>query len=202
MGDPVKKIDCFFFYGSTYSYLTIMRIEALAARADVAVHWRPFNVRTLFLEQNNIPFRDKPVKAAYMWRDIERRAARFGIEWGGIPPYPVDKSGLCNRIGLIASDEGWVSEFTKLAYRAWFIEHKDFGEPNVVSEVLRTIGQDADSIIERANSDAVRQKFAEETDVARSLGIFGIPTFVAGREIFWGDDRLEEALEWAQKEIS
>lgn len=201
MGDRMKKIDCFFFYGSTYSYLTIMRIEALAARADVAVHWRPFNVRTLFLEQNNIPFRDKPVKAAYMWRDIERRAARFGIEWGGIPPYPVDKACLCNRIGIVASEEGWADEFTKLAYRAWFIEHKDFGEPYVVSEVLRAIGQDADSIIERANSEAVHQKFAEETDVARSLGIFGIPTFVIGREIFWGDDRLEEALEWAKKEI-
>lgn len=111
----MKRMDFFFNYGSTYSYLTIMRLEKLAAQAGVSVCWRPFNVRTLFVEQNNIPFRDKPVKAAYMWRDIERRAAKFDIEWGGIPPYPVDKSGLSNRIGIVASDEGWAGEYTRAA---------------------------------------------------------------------------------------
>ena len=76
MPDP---LDFFFFYGSTYTYLTVMRIEQVAARADVEVRWRPFNVREIMIEQNNIPFRGKPVKMRYMWRDIERRAARYGI---------------------------------------------------------------------------------------------------------------------------
>lgn len=193
------QMDFFFNYGSTYSYLTIMRIEDLAARAGVSVRWRPFNVRTLFVEQNNIPFRDKPAKAAYMWRDIERRAARFGIQWGGIPPYPVDRSGLSNRIGIIASDEGWAGDYTKAAYRAWFLEHKDFGVPEIAAVALKNIGKEPNSIIARADSDHIHQKFAEQTDKARSLGIFGVPTFVVGNEIFWGDDRLEDALEWAQQ---
>lgn len=195
----MKQLDFFFNYGSTYSYLTIMRIETLAAQAGVSVRWRPFNVRTLFVEHNNIPFRDKPVKAAYMWRDIERRAAKFGIEWGGIPPYPVDKSGLSNRIGIVASDDGWAREYTKAAYRAWFLEHKDFGEPEIASTILRNIGKDPKFVIARADSDEIHRKFAEQTDEARSLGIFGVPNFVVGREIFWGDDRLEDAIDWAQK---
>lgn len=195
----MKRMDFFFNYGSTYSYLTIMRLEKLAAQAGVSVCWRPFNVRTLFVEQNNIPFRDKPLKAAYMWRDIERRAAKFGIEWGGIPPYPVDKSGLSNRIGVIASDEGWAGEYTRAAYRAWFLQHKDFGEAEVASTALQSIGKDPKSVIARADSDEIHQKFAAQTDEARSLGIFGVPTFVISKEIFWGDDRLEDALEWAQK---
>jgi 2-hydroxychromene-2-carboxylate isomerase len=80
-----NEID-FFFYGSTYTYLTVMRIDDIAARAGVRVRWRPFNVRQIMTEQNNIPFRGKPVKMRYMWRDIERRAERHGIRFVKEPP--------------------------------------------------------------------------------------------------------------------
>ena len=79
------EIDFFFFYGSTYTYLTVMRIERAAAEAGVEIRWRPFNVREIMLEQDNIPFRDKPVKMRYMWRDVERRARGYGIPLAGIP---------------------------------------------------------------------------------------------------------------------
>ena len=87
-----KQMDFFFYYGSTYTYLTVMRIEEAAARVGIEVRWRPFNVRAIMLEQNNIPFRGKPVKMRYMWRDIERRAARYAIPFNALPTYPVDPS--------------------------------------------------------------------------------------------------------------
>ena len=97
------QMDFFFNFGSTYSYLAIMRLQEEAARVGVRVRWRPFNVRQLFVEQSNIPFpKEKAAKVRYMWRDIERRAARFGLPWNGVPPYPVDKAGLANRVGVIA----------------------------------------------------------------------------------------------------
>jgi len=192
------KVDFFFNFGSTYSYLTIMRLEAEASRAGVEIRWRPFNVRKLFVEQTNIPFpKEKAAKVAYMWRDIERRAERFGLDWNGIPPYPVDRSGLANRLGVIAGKEGWAAAFTQAAYRAWFIDHKDFGQPEVAHTILSELGHDASALIERANSDAGKADFDAETDVARSLGIFGVPTFAAGTEIFWGHDRMEDAFAWA-----
>ena len=132
-----------------------------------------------------------------MWRDIEPRAARFGLEWNGVPPYPVDRSGLANRLGVIAGREGWASEFTQAAYRAWFIDHKDFGLPEVASALLEEVGQDSKLLIERAESNSTRADFDAETDVARSLGIFGVPTFVVGSELFWGHDRMDDAFSWA-----
>ena len=192
------KVDFFFNFGSTYSYLAIMRLEAEATKAGVEVRWRPFNVRKLFVEQTNIPFpKEKAAKVAYMWRDIERRAERFGLEWNGIPPYPVDRSGLANRLGVNAGKDGWAPAFTRAAYRAWFIDHKDFGQPEVAHALLSELGLDATALIERANIDAAKADFDAETDVARSLGIFGVPTFVAGNEIFWGHDRMEDAFAWA-----
>jgi len=192
------QVDFFFNFGSTYSYLSIMRLEDEAVKAGVQIRWRPFNVRKLFVEQTNIPFpKEKAAKVAYMWRDIERRAARFGLEWNGVPPYPVDRSGLANRLGVIAGKEGWASAFTQAAYRAWFIDHKDFRQPEVASALLSDVGKDPRELIERAEGNAGKADFEAETDVARSLGIFGVPTFVVGSEIFWGHDRMEDAFAWA-----
>ena len=191
-----NQLEFFFFYGSTYTYLSVMRIEQVAAEAGVNVRWRPFNVREIMIEQNNIPFRDKPVKMRYMWRDIERRAARYGIPFRGIPTYPVDPEYLANRVGVVAAIEGWCPEYTKAAYQAWFLEDKPPGEPEHLSSILRALGKDAKAVTSLANSQEIRDRYDSETRIAREMGIFGSPTFVSGGEIFWGDDRLEDALEW------
>ncbi|HUH84385.1 MAG TPA: 2-hydroxychromene-2-carboxylate isomerase [Stellaceae bacterium] len=193
-------LDFFFFYGSTYTYLAVMRIERLASTAGVALRWRPFNVRAIMIEQNNIPFRGKPVKTTYMWRDLERRAARHGIAFVKPPPYPVDPEGLAARVGVLAAEEGWCPAYTKATYRAWFLEDKAPGEPQHLASILRGLDKDPDKVVESANSQRVKDKYEAETDVARRLGIFGSPTFVVGGEIFWGDDRLEDALDWAQSQ--
>lgn len=189
-------LDFFFFYGSTYSYLTVMRIERLAAEAGVKLRWRPFNVRQIMIEQNNIPFRDKPVKLAYMWRDIERRAARYGLPFKHPPPYPVDPENLASRVGVLAAVEGWCPEYTRATYASWFLEGRAPGEPDHLSGLLRRLGRDPASVLARADSAEIRGKYDSETEAARQLAIFGSPSFVAAGEMFWGDDRLEDALLW------
>ena len=100
-------MDFFFSYGSTYTYLSVMRLEKLSEKTGVTVRWRPFHLRTITTEQNNRPFVGKPVKMKYMWRDLERRAGQHGIPFNGIPPYPVDSEGIAHRVGTVASMEGW-----------------------------------------------------------------------------------------------
>ena len=68
-------IDFWFSIGSTYTYLTVMRRAGVQRNTGTEFRWQPFSVRQIMIEQDNIPLRTKPVKAAYMWRDIERRAA-------------------------------------------------------------------------------------------------------------------------------
>lgn len=196
-----KNMDFFFFVGSTYSYLSVMRIGTMAEKAGVTVRWRPFNVREIMLEMNNVPFADKPTKFEYMWRDIERRAGHFGLEWTSQPPYPIDPDLLANRIGAIAATEGWAAGFTTAAYRKWFHEGVRIGGAEELGEVLQSIGKDPESIIIRAEGYEGGEALEEATREARNLGIFGAPTFMVGKEMFWGDDRLEDALEWAIKQV-
>ena len=72
----MPRIEFWYAIGSTYSYLSVMRLTALAEETGIAFDWRPFNVRAIMIEQDNIPFATKPARAAHMWRDIERRAPR------------------------------------------------------------------------------------------------------------------------------
>ena len=193
-----KQLDFFLFLGSTYTYLAVNRAEALAAREGISLRWRPFSVRSIMIEQNNRPFVGKPVKLAYMWRDLERRAQRHGIPFTSIPNYPNDADELANRVATLAAVEGWCPDFAKAAYRTWFVENKDPGRLEHLSVLLERLGKNPSEVVANANGQEIRDRYAEETEVARTLGIFGSPTFVYESELFWGDDRLEDAVDWCK----
>ena len=74
-----EPIQFWFSIGSTYTYLSVVRLEAVEREYGVAFDWQPFNLRAIITEIGNIPFQGKPPKLAYMWADIERRAAMYGI---------------------------------------------------------------------------------------------------------------------------
>jgi 2-hydroxychromene-2-carboxylate isomerase len=154
------------------------------------------------IEQNNRPFIGKPVKLQYMWRDVERRANRYGIPFKSIPDYPVDPEGLANRVAVVASLEDWCPEYTKATYRAWFLENRAPGKVQQVRSILSQLGKDADATIARADGQEIHNRYDSETEHAKALGIFGSPTFMWGTEIFWGDDRFEDAIDWAKSHPS
>jgi 2-hydroxychromene-2-carboxylate isomerase len=193
-----RELDFFFSMVSTYTYLAVNRAGEVAAREGVTLRWRPFNVRAIMREQNNSPFIGKPVKLRYMWRDLERRAKRHGIPFKSIPDYPVDPDMLANRVAVVASLEGWCPEYAKATYRDWFLENRIPGKVENMRSVLIRLGKDPERVIAHAEGQEVRQRFDSETEHAKGLGVFGSPTFVCGTELFWGDDRLEDALEWCK----
>jgi 2-hydroxychromene-2-carboxylate isomerase len=194
----MEAIDFWYSIGSTYTYLTVMRLSDYAKNSGVHFNWRPFDVRSIMIEQKNIPFKDKPVKSAYMWRDIERRATMYGLTASLPAPYPLEELALANQIALLGQQEGWVREYTQEAYRLWFEDgHLAGSEPNI-SKSLRRIGQDPTRVHEKAQSSEIAEALAVETLNARDMGVFGSPTFVVNEEVFWGDDRLDDAVSWCK----
>lgn len=189
-------IDFWFTMGSTYSYLTVSRLAEIAQSNGISFRWRPFHLNTILLEMKHIPFADKPAKAAYMWRDIQRRADMYGIPIKLPVPYPVKQSIVANRIALVGMREGWGPDFVRAAYRRWFLHAQENGsEPNI-SDSLREIGQEPSRVLAVAETEDVNRALNDETDRARELGIFGSPVFMVEGEMFWGDDRLNDAIQW------
>lgn len=195
----MAPIDFWYSIGSTYSYLTVMRLADVAKRTKATFNWRPFNVRHVMTLQNNIPFKDKPVKTAYMWRDIARRAERFGLTPRLPAPYPLPGLVLANQVATLGVEEGWCETYTREAYRLWFEMDEPAGqEPNLTLAITHA-GADPERVLSEARGPRIEGKLQRETETAMRLGIFGSPTFAVGDEIFWGDDRLDDAIDWARR---
>jgi 2-hydroxychromene-2-carboxylate isomerase len=190
-------IDFWFSTGSTYTYLTVSRLQKVEAETGVRFNWRPFSVRALMREQNNIPFATKPIKTAYMWRDIERRAGGYGIPLRVPVPYPLQAMDLANAVAVLGRREGWCADYARATYRRWFQHGQEPGlEPNL-SDSLREIGHDPGRVVAAAQAEEVAAALRAATAEAKALGVFGSPSFVTrDGELFWGDDRLEDAVAW------
>ena len=192
------QIDFWFTMGSTYSYLSVMRLTDIERAHGIKFDWRPFHLLLILQEMKHVPFADKPAKSNYMWRDIERRAAMYGLPVRVPAPYPAKQSVTANLVAIVGMREGWGADFVRAAYRRWFQEGEETGsEPNLSSS-LRDIGQDPARVLTLAHAKEANDTLLSETEAARQLGVFGSPTFAVGEEIFWGDDRLEDAISWLQ----
>ena len=191
-------IDFWFSIGSMYTFLTVMRIDRVEDTTDIRFVWRPFSVKAIMIEMDNRPM-SKPKKLDYLWRDLLRRAEMYGFAFQGEAPYPLKDFDLANRVAVVGAREGWCADYVRATYRRWFVEGQAAGsEPNL-SDSLREIGEDPRRVLALAAADATTRALDIATDDARRLGIFGAPTFVTRGELFWGDDRLEDAVTWYQR---
>ena len=197
----MKKIEFWYSIGSTYTYLSTQRLPEIANKKNIEFEWCPFSVRSRMIEMENVPFmaEKKRDKIDYMWRDVQRRANFYGFDAKVPAPYPLKEFDLANKVAILGKDQGWIKEYTILTYKKWFLEHLEPGsEPNL-SSTLREIGLDPDKIINLAQADEIEQKYLKNTEMAKNKGIFGSPSFTIENEVFWGDDRCEDAIKWLLK---
>ncbi|SIR30863.1 MULTISPECIES: 2-hydroxychromene-2-carboxylate isomerase [unclassified Bosea (in: a-proteobacteria)] len=193
-------LDFWYEFASPYSFLSAMRIEALAEEADVSLRWRPFLLGPIFAAQGmtTSPFVLYPSKGRYLWRDTGRRARRQGITMMKPENFP-QNSLAAARLALAGRDEGWTPAFSKALFRAQFCEGRNIADEPVLSSALKLAGAEPNTAIPLARSEDIKGRLKAEIEYAKSIGIFGAPFFVTeDNEPFWGDDRLEEALDWAR----
>ncbi|MEP3231563.1 MAG: 2-hydroxychromene-2-carboxylate isomerase [Hyphomicrobiales bacterium] len=191
-----SSIEFWFDFASTYSYLTAMRIEELATDFDVDVCWKPFLLGPIFAKQGwaNSPFNIYPAKGRYMVQDMQRLCNDRGLPFKMPPSFPA-RSITANRLGLVALDQPWGVEFAKAVFKTQFGEGRDIGDDDVLRSLLTDLGQDADSMFEKALFSENKERLKQQTAEAELKGIFGAPAFVIeGDELFWGDDRLINAI--------
>lgn len=193
-----KAVEFWFEFASTYSYPAAMRIESMALQRGVAVIWRPFLLGPIFAAQGwkDSPFNIYPAKGRYMWRDLERICQDQMLPFRRPSSFP--RNGLlAARVAARYAESPWLPAFVRAVYSTNFAHDQDISQPSIIASCLTSLGQDAASILAEAQSSRSKDLLRRQTDAAVSLGIFGAPSFVVGDEVFWGNDRLTQALEWA-----
>ena len=189
------SLDFFYEFASTYSYVAAMRIAPLAAQAGVTVRWRPFLLGPVFKAQgwDTSPFNLYPAKGRYMVRDCERQCAALGLAFRLPQPFP-QNSLLAARVALVGLSDGWGEDFSRAVYCAEFADGRQIGDAAVIGDIVTRLGRDAPAALARAQSDDIKAQLRATTEEAQQLEIFGAPSFIAGGELYWGNDRLEQAL--------
>ncbi len=194
----MHEIDFWFSIGSTYTYLSVNRVLEFEKKENVKFKWKPFSVRKIMMEMDNIPFTppSKKIKSNYMWRDIERRAKFYGFDVKVPAPYPLTQFDLANKIAILGMSEGWGIDYVILTYKRWFQEGKEPATNPNLKEILDKLNLDYENIINKSNEDNINENYERNTSEAFKKGVFGSPTFIYKTELFWGDDRLEDCLKW------
>ncbi|HEV2562877.1 MAG TPA: 2-hydroxychromene-2-carboxylate isomerase [Rhizomicrobium sp.] len=197
----MPTLDFWYEFASTYSYPAAMRVARVAEEAGVDVRWRPFLLGPIFGAQgwNDSPFNIYPAKGRYMWRDLERicEAENLALR---LPPLRFPQNGLkAARIALVGESQGWIADFTRAVYTANFAERRDISDDATLGDILRRLDIDTEATIAAANTSENKDRLKKQTDEAIALGIFGAPSFTVSDELFWGNDRLEEAIEWPKR---
>jgi 2-hydroxychromene-2-carboxylate isomerase len=199
MVSTMATLDFWYDFASTYSYLTATRAEALAKAAGVELRWRPFLLGPIFKAQGweTSPFVLYPARGTYMRRDLDRHLAELGMPVLK-PPQQFPANSILAARAALALEETARPAFTRAVYHAQFAEGRDIAERGVVAGALTALDHDADATLARTAEPAIKDKLRGETDEAIKLGIFGAPSFTTvGGELFWGNDRFEQALAWA-----
>jgi 2-hydroxychromene-2-carboxylate isomerase len=196
----VRELEFWFDFASTYSYLTAMRIEEIARTADIRVVWKPFLLGPIFAAQGwtSSPFNLYPAKGRYMVRDIARIALARGLPFQMPERFP-QHSVAAARLALAGLKQAFGPALCRAIFHAEFGEGRDISAPATLQNCLELIGQGHVTVNVAMHVD-VKRELRLNTQEAQQKDIFGAPMLrTRDGELFWGDDRLEQAVAWAQQ---
>lgn len=197
----MRSLEFWYDFASTYSYLSAMRIEAMAQASGVTIAWNPFLLGPIFQAQGwtSSPFNIYPAKGRYMIRDMQRLSAERGLVFHSPSPFP-QNSLLPARLALALAADGQIAAFTRAVYQAQFAHGLQLDDRAALGAILVTLRLDSARVFALSADAAIKDALRQQTAQAQTYGIFGAPTFrTADGELFWGDDRLEQAIAYATK---
>jgi 2-hydroxychromene-2-carboxylate isomerase len=191
-------IEFWFDFSSPYSYLASEKIEELAARYGRTVAFKPTLLGVIFRTTGGVPLTELvPPKANYFVHDFERSARFAGVPYRKPSVFPIPTVNAARALlWLQAHDEAMALRFLHAAFRAYFAQDRNLGEPAVLEAVAREVGADTARLAQGMQEPAIKDRLKALVDESIARGVFGAPTLFVDGEMFWGNDRLPQVERW------
>jgi 2-hydroxychromene-2-carboxylate isomerase len=193
-------IDFYFDYASPYGYFAAEMIDEFAARYDRTVNWYPMLLGAVFKATGGKPLTEQAMKNEYSIRDFRRSAAFYGIVYKTPSTFPIATVNTCRAsLWMQEKHPAHAKKFMLELYRAYFRGDRDIGKLDVIADVAKALGYDADEVVSAAQTDDIKAKLKSAVDDAMAKGVFGSPFFFVDGEAFWGADRFPMMDRWLTK---
>jgi 2-hydroxychromene-2-carboxylate isomerase len=189
-----KDIDFYFDFSSPYGYFASTRIDALAAKYQRKVNWRPVLLGAIFKVSGGLPLTMIPLKGEYSLRDFERSARFHGIPFNQPSTFPIATQSTARAMIWLQQSVGAdkAREFAQAAYHAFFVDGIDINDPVNLQKIAEKMGLDAVALLEGLNSPAIKERLKHDVDQAMQRKVFGSPYMIVDGEPFWGFDRFDQ----------
>jgi 2-hydroxychromene-2-carboxylate isomerase len=187
-----KQVEFYFDFGSPTAYLAYTQLPKIAQACGAEIAWRPILLGGVFKATGN----QSPVliapKGAWMWRDMDRWAQRYGVPLAKNPYFIINTLTLMRgAVGMQLRQPEHFRRYVDTMFHAMWVEPCNLGDAAVVAATLRKAGFDAEAFAAMAGDADVKAQLIALTGEAVQRGVFGAPTMFVGGEMFFGQDRLD-----------
>ena len=178
---------------SPWSYLGHRRLCDIARANSAEILYLPIDSSILFAKTGGLALKDRsPQRKRYRMQELRRWRSRLELELNLEPQYFPTDSNLASRVIIGAIEAGHdVAELVYELMRTVWVREEDVSETSVVIGAIERSGGSVDDLLAAANHSNVQDIIIENSEQAVSKGVFGVPSYVVGEEVFWGQDRLE-----------
>jgi 2-hydroxychromene-2-carboxylate isomerase len=195
----MKTFEFWFDFGSPAAYLASTQIAGIESATGARAVWRPMLLGGVFQATGNHSPATIPAKGRYTFVDFDRFARRYGVPLRYNPHFPINTLLLMRgAVAMQLRDPGRFTAYCAAMFRAIWVDARDMNDPAVVGSALHQAGLDAQALLAWSQEPDVKAALKAATEEAVARGVFGAPTFFAGDQMFWGQDRidfLKEALQ-------
>lgn len=194
-----KAVEFYFDVGSPAAYLAWTQLPKVARETGTEIEYRPFLLGGVFQATGNKSPMEVPAKGQYMVDDLQRFARRYGVPFAHNPHFPINTLMLMRgAIGLQMREPARMVPYVDAVCRAIWVDGKNMNDPATVAGVLKAAGFEPERLLALTADPAVKDALKASTQEAVARGVFGAPTFFVGKDMFWGQDRLDFVKEALQ----
>lgn len=197
-----KIIEFYFDFASPYAYLAAQKIGELAERFEYDLIWKPMLLGATFQVTGGQPLTSVPLKGEYSLHDMQRMARYMKVPFRLPDKFPI-MATAASRIFYWMEDSEHSLEhavpFAQKALTAYFAENRNIGDPEVLRELVKSVGVDADAALAATQDDKYKTMLRKVTEDAIDRGVFGAPFFFVNGEPFWGSDRIWMMKKWIEE---
>jgi len=188
-----RTIDYYYCLNSPWSYLGNQRLAKAAISQSAGIVYKPVKLADVFKDSGGLPLAKRPKqRQAYRLVELERWRKFLGIPLNLEPRHFPANEDLAARVVIAADLMGWnPGKLTQAFMRAVWAEERDIADEDTIYEIASETGHDGIALMDKAGTADVYVRYDENTINAKEVGVFGVPSYVLGGEIFWGQDRID-----------